>query len=556
MEFRSFNVLDVGRGGSRSRRWLALATAVVAVAINAVPQPARAVESSSQGLARFYEQPVTWTACEGLDASLRCATLTVPLDYQAPDSATITITMSRLAASDPDHRAGVLLLNPGGPGGSGLDLPLMFTDRPLAKTYDLIGFDPRGFGKSTPVACEVASTATPMNSRPSDAEFAAWTASARADEEGCERTGKGLRQYVNTPNTARDMDVIRAVLGEEKINYLGFSYGTYLGAVYGSLFPARLNRSVLDSAVNPNGIWRESFKAGAPAARDNIEAWAAWVGQRNRTFGLGKSAAEVFAGSEKVAAFLHKHPVKIPLVDVTLLDRTAYDQLIAEWTRDRQLWSVAATIVRVLRVLATGSITADSPQMVEVGAAIRRLESLGLATTETPMGFYSNVVCEADWPTDLETYYADMRLFRDRYPFGWGVAVAAPTMCAFRSFTPPDPVTELSRRFPVGLVVQGEADTNTPYAGGPAMADALNEPLITVTDEGRHGQYLYSTCVQDLVDRYLIGGEVPARRVSCPGAPRPDVAADSATKASGLASLGGQIDELARRSVTPRALPR
>jgi pimeloyl-ACP methyl ester carboxylesterase len=353
------------------------------------------------------------------------------------------------------------------------------------------------------------------------------------------------------------MDVMRGVLGEEKINYLGFSYGTYLGAVYGSLFPERLNRSVLDSAVNPNGIWRESFKAGAPAARANVDAWATWVGQRNRTFGLGKSAAEVFAGSEKVAAFLHKHPVRIPLVDVTLLDRTAYDQLIAEWTRDRQLWSVAATIVRVLRVLATGSITADSPQMVEVGAAMRRLESLGLATTTTPMGFYSNVVCEADWPTDVDTYYADMRMFRERYPFGWGVMVAAPTMCTFRHFTPPDPITRLSRDFPVGLVVQGEADTNTPYAGGQAMADALNEPLVTVTDDGRHGQYLYSTCVQDIVDRYLTGGEVPARRVSCPGAPRPTVPADSARAAApSPASLGRQIDDLARDAVLPRALSR
>ena len=548
----------------RSFRWrwsaaLVCATATLvagpaaAVADPAVAGGAVAVSAGVPAkLAAFYQQRVTWSPCGGADeADLQCAALTVPANYRAPRAGSITVTISRLPAADPSRRRGILLLNPGGPGGSGIDLPLTLRDRPIAQVYDLVGFDPRGFGRSTPVACEVPPEIGALSSRPTDAELPLWTAAARAAEAGCERSAGGLRPFVNTPNTARDMDVIRGVLGEEKINYLGFSYGTYLGAVYGSLFPHNLDRSVLDSSVNPDGIWRDSFAADAVATRANVDEWAEWVGQRSATFGLGSSGAEVFATSEALAARLAEHPITLP-EDPTVFDRTLYDSLLGALTRDRTLWELTAAIVLLLRQLADGEAPPDPDRATDLGQTLQRLAELDIAPTDTPIGLYSTVVCEADWPTDPQAYYADMRVYRDRYPFGIGVIGVAPTMCAFRNFTPPDPLTRLRRAYPAGLVVQAEGDIQTPYECGPVMASRLDEPLVSVADDGRHGQYLYNACVQDLVDRYLLDGVLPGTRVTCPGAPRPDVPPDpigAATPQVSAPSPLAVLDRLIQRKL-------
>lgn len=550
------NKPEIHGGTPAGRRYAALAAVSATVLVVAAPQPALAAPPAApdKPLAKFHDQPVTWEECVGLEDSpqLKCAELTVPLDYQRPDGETITVTMSRLSASDQENRAGVLLVNPGGPGGPGIDLPLLFEGRPFAERYDVIGFDPRGFGESTPVECEVNLDDVPdLPSRPTDDELESYTTFARVLDEGCEQRDKERRPYVSTANTARDMDVMRAVLGEEKINYLGFSYGTYLGAVYGSLFPDQLNRSVLDSSVNPDGIWRESFKAGSVASRENLEEWAAWVGARDRAFGLGTSGPEVFANTEKVAARLAEEEMSIPLLDIPI-DRTLYDTLISELTRDRSLWTTTAVIMRVLFIVAEGEAAADSAQAAEVGRALTILQEQERIVL-TPAGLHSNVLCEAEWPSDLETYYADMRVYRERYPYGFGVMVAAPTMCTFRSFDAPEPVVELKRDYPAGLVVQGELDAQTPGEGGVAMAKTLDQPLVMVTDEGRHGQYLDNTCVQDIVDRYLVDGDLPADRTTCAGLPRPNVPADSAaSRTAPLPSLTALVDQLAAQGKAPR----
>ncbi|QFZ20167.1 alpha/beta fold hydrolase [Saccharothrix syringae] len=513
-----------------------LATALGSVLVAASGLVATAPAASAAGLTEFHEQDVTWSAC-GESGALQCATVVVPLNYRKPNAERLRVAISKLPAKNPAKRRGVLLLNPGGPGGAGLDMPEFFAGNRIAETYDLIGFDPRGVGESSPLECEASPEIGTLTSRPTDAQFADWTATARAAEAACARAAGGIRPYVNTPNTARDMDVIRAVLGEQKINYLGFSYGTYLGAVYGTLFPARLDRNVLDSSVHPEWIWREQFKAQSRAIRDNVDAFFAWVAERDSRYGFGTTAAEVFATSEELSARLAVQPWQ------GFVDQTTWDVVVGSNARYREIWDLLAEDIAAIRRDVLGEQVA--PEVVaDVVEATRALRDLGIA--QTVPGVFQTVTCEADWPADLNTYYADMRRYRVDYPYGFGVLRAAPTECTFRSFKPADKVTDLKRtRYPVGLVIQAEFDPQTHYDGGPAMAARLDDALVSVSDEGTHGLYSRNACVTELVDRYLVDGVLPGSRAVCPGAPRPDVPADDeaavTAQAEGSAGLEEQV---------------
>ncbi|MGZ3147696.1 alpha/beta hydrolase [Lentzea chajnantorensis] len=489
-------------------RYPALALGVVAVM--AVGTAASA--DPPDPLAELVAQPVKWAPCTGKLTELECATLVAPLDYTRPGGDRINLTVSRKRATAPERRRGVLFTNPGGPGGSGLGLPQFLAKSDLVQVYDLIGIDPRGVGGSTALNCRTAPAIAEPESRPADSEFGKWAAEAREAEEACQRSAGGIRQFVSTPNTARDMDLVRAVLGEPKINYLGYSYGTYLGAVYGTLFPDRLDRSVLDSAVHPEWIWHEQFRQQAVAYRRDAEAWAAWVAERNEKFALGKSPAEVLAAVESVAAKLHATPVEGHT-------RSSFDGAMGVGSRYRPLWTDLADIVAKLR-------SGDQPANAQGAQAAQLLARTGLQ--ELRSGVFDTVTCESDWPTDLDTYYEDMRTFRERYPYGYGIIRAAPMTCTFRSFTPPEPPVRLARAgYPVGIVVQAEGDTQTQYAGGPAMARRLGHNLITVLDEGKHGLYNGgNTCVDRKVNRYLIDGALPGSSSECLGDPRPNVPKD------------------------------
>ncbi|WP_238598513.1 alpha/beta fold hydrolase [Saccharothrix sp. ALI-22-I] len=454
----------------------------------------------SDPLAEFYTQKVTWSPCD--EGRLECAELVLPLDYKRPAAERISLVISRKKATDPARRRGILVLNPGGPGGSGLGMPRFLADTEVAEVYDLIGFDPRGVGRSTALRCRTVPDLATFDTRPADSDFPKWAAEARAAEDACQRAAGGIRPFVNTPNTARDLDVVRAALGEEKLNYLGYSYGTYLGAVYGSLFPTRLDRNVLDSAVHPEWIWREQFRAQAVALRRNVEDWAAWVAQHHDRFQLGATPQQVMAAIEQVAAALVTKPIGYQT-------RTTFDAAIGVGTRYRPLWSDLANSVLDLK--------AGKPS--ETSALLA-----GSAQNDLASGVFHTVTCEVDWPTDVETYFEDMRVFRDRYPYGFGVVRAAPTTCAFRTFTPPEPAATLKRDgYPVGLVIQAEGDTQTHYDSGPAMATRLGHNLITVLDEGKHGLYgTGNTCVDRAVNRYMVDGILPPSSSNCPGDPRPN----------------------------------
>ncbi|WP_157745445.1 alpha/beta fold hydrolase [Nocardiopsis gilva] len=499
----------------------------------APPAAAGAGDGVAPELRSFYAQEPSWNPCDGEGpGGLECAEITVPMDYSKPEAEKIRIAISRRKASDRDHRRGILLLNPGGPGGSGLGMPGFLGDQRVGEVYDLIGFDPRGVGRSTNLNCSAPDAEEyELPSRPTDAQLHNFTEAARTQEEGCDRTAGSLRPHITTANTARDMDVIRGALGEDKTNYLGYSYGTYLGAVYGSLFPDRLDRSVLDSSVHPDRIWRDDWKAVGPATTENVDRFAEWAADHDDKLGLGKDAKAVRGLIEDLAQRLHEQPFGG-------LTRTDFDLFVGDLARWQGEWDLFADTLTKLRDGAPEEGSDDEPD-ADAQDAAEAVDQVAAASRDRLMnGTYNAILCEADWPTDLDVYYDDMRNYRENHPYGWGVAVVAPNPCTFRSYTPPEkPVTLERAGYPTGVVIQGEYDPQTPYEGGPAMAKRLHDNLIIVKDDGNHGYYGGPDydCVTEQIDDYLIDGILPGSATTCPGVPRADLDADTADEDEPLA---------------------
>ncbi|PWK82673.1 TAP-like protein [Lentzea atacamensis] len=465
-----------------------------------------------------------WSAADA--DGVQHAVVEVPLDYSDPAGERISLKLTRIPATDPERRRGVLLAINGGPGGDdglGARMPVeLKRTTSLNEVYDLVGFDPRGTGDSTFLGAEASPTTAVFDSRPPDEQFPLIAADMKEREEGCSRAGGTLRPHVSTRNLARDIEFIRRLLGEEKINYLGYAYGTMVGAVYGTMFPDHLDRSVLDSCKHPVWDWRTQFKSQGAAIRYSVDAWARWVGERESRYGLGAGASDVVGSVEDVAAGL------AALAPSPLL-RTLFDQRIGVLAPRRPDWDQLARLVVDLRKAVSHGDSAAAEALLS-GQSVWRPGSTMGGLREAVL---EAVTLETEWPTDLEVYYADMREFREKYPYGFGVMRAQPWVGTFATFKHAEPPTTVARTgYPMGLVVQTDSDPWSCYEGGVAMAKRLGHRLITVTDSGGHETFAFAgnTLVDHLVTRYLVDGVLPEEDVTCAGDPRPEVPADDAVR--------------------------
>ncbi len=490
-----------------------------------VPAPADARvpgAHSGGGLARFYAQELRWKACtlgpddqvgKELDkAGARCADVTVPLDYAEPGGRTIEIAISRLPATDRAHRIGTMILNGGGPGPA-LDMPpyMRGVMGEAGPRYDLVGMDPRALGRSARVDCGWPSGTWITSAGESRASFDRTVAFAKDLAGRCARTSADVLPHISTRNIARDMDIVRGALGERKVSYNGASYGTYLGSVYATMFPGRLDRAVLDSSVNPE-TWGPRLLGGTEVANDHaLDGWADWTAKRNATYGLGGTRAEVLGTVREIIRASAREPLHVGRfkVDDGSVPLILFNNL---GTDEEQARAEFATSVQVLKKAAEqGS--------AEPTKALEEELTFMLTGAESAYGSgQSAIVCgDGAASRDPEAYWREIQRNRPGSP------VFAPLThninpCAFWPVRPAERPTEVGGHVPL-LMVAATGDTRTDYPSNLALHRLLDGSRMITLPADVHAPYQRgypNTCVNQKVNAYLATGHLPARDETCP----------------------------------------
>ncbi len=513
----------------RLRRWGRLPAAALGVTVGTsalvgIPAAASANRPDTATIA-WGECP---SAAEGLSRDPRqtCGTLRVPLDYRRPSGRGITIAVSRIATAKPQTRRGILLFNPGGPGGEGLDFPNFLIDILPAEVldrYDLIGFDPRGIGYSTPVTCginpqDALETVLPYPAP--DGSIEANVDYARKTAADCAAGSGDLLPFITTANTARDMDRIRKTLGERKLSYLGYSYGSYLGAVYASLFDQHTDRIVLDSAIDPALVWYQMWRTWGPAVAIRFPDAARYVAERDATFGFGATVEAVTDSYLALARRLDEAPVAVPALDLVVSGN-----LLREITRSALYNHTAvpalAEVWRTVADLAAGTDPADGGATLRAVLQEQRpVAAQGVPEDNDVAALYAVVCDDVNWPRDVGTYARNTAADRAAWPLTAGMPSNI-WPCAFWPNRPVEaPVEVTSRGQRNILILQNRRDPATPWVSGLGMRQALGRRAAFVgVDAGGHGVYGAGSCADPVADSFLATGALPQRDVFCAGAP-------------------------------------
>ncbi|MFF9348422.1 alpha/beta hydrolase [Streptomyces sp. NPDC014734] len=506
-----------------------LAGGMPASATTSSPSPSATV-STAVSTAESARRHLVWGPCspgqkELRAAGARCTKVTVPLDYADPGGPTIEIAVSRIAATAAHgQRRGILLSNPGGPGGTGLanTLHLRSASKDAADRYDLIGFDPRFLGESTPVACAPAEPAPapgPTTTRRED--FDRSVRDARETARRCREHGDNARllPQATSRNVARDMDAIRAALGEPVLSYYGVSYGADLGAVYTQMFPRRADRIVLDSSTDPAATQYQLFQRAGRPLEEALDAWAGWAARHDGTYRLGGTPARVRARVQELLDGAERRPVVVSGVrlDASLL-RLVLRQLIQHEEYDPAL----ASTVRDLVDAAAGLPVEPGP---ELAAMLELLTSPELADSMVGGTIF---MCgdsgwpAGGWPKDPETYWRNMERSRVTQPVFGPFANGMTAPCAFWTSTSREPATVIGNDVPV-LMLQARRDNNVPYEGALALHRRLTGSRLVTADIRAHGVFGRGLdgltpvpCADRTVVGYLRDGTLPAADLTCP----------------------------------------
>ncbi|MEV4615002.1 alpha/beta hydrolase [Kitasatospora sp. NPDC049258] len=462
-------------------------------------------------LDRYYTQQLGWQSCDG---DFECTTFKVPLDYAAPDTGDLTLTAARKRSTGGGERLGSLLINPGGPGGSAVEYmegASRSLDPKIRAGYDLVGLDPRGVGRSSPVSCLAggrmdAFTATDIT--PDDqAEVDALVAADKEFAEGCRQHSGAVLGHVGTVEAARDMDVLRALLGDRKLNYLGKSYGTFLGATYAGLYPTRVGRMVLDGAMDPS---LDSAAGNKGQAAGFETAWSAFAKDcvKREDCPLGSSEEE--AGRQLTALFrqIDGHPLP------TESGRTLTESLATTGT-------IQAMYAEFLWPQLRGAV---SDAKAGDGTALLKLSDSYYE--RQPDGSYPNLMFAnmAVNCLDLPPAFADPAAVQAAVPefertapqFGRDMAWMA-LGCAYWPVKATGAAHTVRAAGAGPIVVVGTTrDPATPYDWARSLAGQLESGrLLTYEGDGHTAYGRHSECIDSAVNGYLLGGDAPANGTRC-----------------------------------------
>lgn len=509
-----------------TRRTAILATLLAAVLIAAIAfaaitstsdddkagsdQPAPAAEGVPSGLEEFYTQKLSWNEC----GDARCTTVEVPVDYEKPDGETLKLEVKVIPAEGDGGRS--LFVNPGGPGGEAQGFAGTMKARlgsDVLDTYDIVGVDPRGVGKSTPVDClsdrELDEYAASEPDPDNPAEIEEYRAATVDFGNGCEERSGALASHISTEEAARDFDVVRALLGSKTLDWFGASYGTELGATYATLFPKTVGRMVLDGAVDPSLTAEESAFGQTTGFQRALDAYIDDCVKRKEC-PLGRDAD---AAEDRLAEFVDAR-------DANPMDTGEERKLtqgitfygIAVTLYDKETWPI-------LTQALTAAFQGDGGVLLHLSDAYFRRQ---------PDGSYSENLGEAnpaincldsadDDESTLEEVQDSLPRFAKASPvFGRALAWGA-LSCSDWPIMATHPQVDVDATGSKPIVVLGTTrDPATPYEWAKALADELGSAVLVSRQGDGHTAYTSgNTCIKNLVDDYLVDGKVPEDGATC-----------------------------------------
>jgi pimeloyl-ACP methyl ester carboxylesterase len=479
-----------------------------------------AIEKPLSDLAAYENQKLDWATCY---EDFECTDLRVPIDYADLTVGTFKIAVLRYKAQDPKNRIGSLIVNPGGPGGSGVDYAYnaeYVFDPDVLDRYDIVGFDPRGVNRSAPIECltdEETDANYASDAKPdTEAELEQALADSKDFIEKCESANEFLTHY-STAAAARDMDILRAALGDKKLNYFGKSYGTYLGTLYAQFFPDKVGRMILDGALDPNISILEQNISQAKGFDDALDAFLADCAKQDD-------------------CPLPKNKQEATLKIITLFETAALNPL----PRKTKVENDERTATESLIVLGTASALYDDvdgwPKLRT--AFLEGQQSYGdtfldladqYSGRSSDGSYMSNeldsgaIIDCLDWPDtrSVEKTKADAKRFTDAAPvFGPYLAY---TNISCKYLTPPtkDKLTRATNKItsiktaPV-IVIGTTRDPATPYEWSVGLHQIFkSSKLISLDADGHTGQGRGSACVDNAVDAYLLQGKTPSKNLTC-----------------------------------------
>ncbi|MFG1626171.1 alpha/beta fold hydrolase [Kribbella sp. NPDC049227] len=485
-----------------------------------------------------------WGACPddlaGPFPSLVCTTMTVPLDYAHPHGRSIQLVVSKHLATDPARRRGVLFVDNGGPGGSAamyagaLSTPNVngYTrlSADVLATYDVIGMDPRGVVHSTPLHCAAPDYFKPPQPDPDDPAmrdelWSIWHGYAQQ----CEQSAGWLLPYVGTVNVARDMDRLRAALGESKISYFGVSYGSYLGAAYGQLFPKRVDRMIVDALLDftPEHLWYEVAHTQAQGLQQRLDSthdWSFfnWIARYDSVFHLGNQD-QVRASFNRLLADWRAHPHGA--VGASELLGLMYPVMFSE-----ALWIPVAQAL-------SAAVHGDDSQLVAFATP-------GLdAASEQGVAISNAVECVDDsWPHLRSRWEADTAREAQTSQFAWWLMFSE-SVCQDWPAPQHDALHITGRGMPRILMFNSVGDPATVYSGALNVHRRLsNSVLVTERNAGKHVVFANTEAAANteanaIGSRYLVAGSLPAHDVSVGPHPLPVPAAAAVSATTALRQL-------------------
>ncbi len=488
-----------------------------------------------QGLESFYNQTINWEDCPD-GASFKCGTVTVPVDYEHPDGQTITLALKKLPALDGDAEHGSLFTNPGGPGLSGIE-PMEDTSsmpESLRTGYDMIGFDPRGVGQSTPITCWSEDEIKQYLANPNDPNNPAnWiedvTSKNMTPQEKFDRGAANaarcaqhsqvpeLLDHVGARNVARDLDVLRATNGNTRLNYLGTSYGTYIGALYADLFPGRVGRIVLNGAMDPSKRSTDESGAETTAFKEGVLRQYVEHCRAQSACPLTGSTDEAVA---QLAAFvdgLDKNPLTASDSDTTVNTQEATD-IIVRLAVVQPDWEALTAMLTPAMTNHDGTLMVKAKQGSNNSSTMTVEAAVSAANAQVMRGA---VTCNDDPDTGTTASDWDEQAAAERkaHPFFGGLSSGTEAYCrgwGHRGTTPPQE-TRAEGSAPI-LVVGITGDTQTLYSWAQNLAGQLdNGHLFTVQGYG-HGTF---GCAATAAIDFLVNGTVPADGATCTAEPQP-----------------------------------